>query len=67
MTGPTDEGDPRKSTVLELGDVELTAARARAAAWWAAHPPPVIIERELDDDAAERLKLLGYIDDDEEG
>ena len=60
------DSDPGELEPLELSVAELDAARARAAAWWAAHPPPEVVDRELDEDSAARLKLLGYIDDEDE-
>jgi arylsulfatase A-like enzyme len=59
--------DPQELSPLELTPQEEAAARARAAAWWAAYDvvaPPAAV---LNEDALERMRKLGYIDDEDQG
>jgi len=57
--------DPGERSPLELSDERREAALERANRWWAAHPPRVVVEEDLDEETAARLRVLGYLDDEE--
>ncbi|HED66037.1 MAG TPA: hypothetical protein ENJ09_10850 [Planctomycetes bacterium] len=55
--------DPNELHPLPLSPEERERARARAKAWWAAHPPAQTSVPEWSDEAADRLRDLGYAGD----
>jgi hypothetical protein len=57
------ERDPGEVAPLSLTAEEIAAALARARAWWDDHP--VEAASRVNDEDTERLRALGYMDDED--